>query len=316
MSSVSIVIATYGREEVLVETLKALLAIEAPADEILVVDETEQHELTTVDFLEKANLAGRIRWLKHSSPSGQVAKLNRGLAEAKSEIVLFLDDDVIPSKQLVRAHRQVYDQYPEAWAVVGQVIQPGEVAGGSVNLPDHSKSLLRRDLDFRFNSNESAWVENVITCNLSVRRDRALALNGFDVNFAPPVAFRAETDFAKRIVAAGGRIRFEPNASLKHLRANRGGTRSVGQHLASGSPVHGVGDYYFALKHGKGWDRIRYIARRPFREVYTKFHLRQPWWIPIKFVGELRAIRMASKIYAEMKVREDGGTTNIQTDCG
>ncbi len=307
MSSVSIVIATYGREEVLVETLKALLAVEEAADEILVVDETEHHEPPTADFLEKANDAGRIRWLKHTSPSGQVAKLNRGLAEAKSEIVLFLDDDVIPSQQLIQMHRQAYDQYPEAWAVVGQVIQPGEVAGGAANRSDNSTSFLRRDLDFQFNSNDPAWVENVITCNLSVRRNRALDLHGFDMNFAPPVAFRAETDFAKRIIAAGGRIRFEPDASLRHVRANRGGTRSVGRHLASGSPVHGVGDYLYALKHGKGWDRIRYMARRPFREVCTRFHLHHPWWIPVKFVGELRAIGMALQIVRQVKANGGAG---------
>ena len=132
--------------------------------------------------------------------------------------------------------------------------------------------------------------------NLSVRRDRALAIGGFDPDFVPPVSFRFETAFAKRLVAAGGRIRFEPAAEVRHLRATRGGTRIHGNHLASASPLHGVGDYVYALKHGRGLERLGYIARRPFREVRTRFHLRHPWFIPVKFVGELRALFMALRL--------------------
>ena len=33
-----------------------------------------------------------------------------------------------------------------------------------------------------------------------------------------------------------------------------------------------------------------YLARKPFREVRTKFHLLHPWWIPVKLIGEIRAL--------------------------
>jgi GT2 family glycosyltransferase len=294
--TVSVVIPTFEREQVLVDTLSALLEREGAADEILVVDETEQHEPETRRFLEAAEAAGRVRWLRHRQPSGQVGKLNRGLREAHGDIVLFLDDDVVPGIGLVAAHCAVYAQFPEAWAVVGQVIQP-DAGSRKARCRDAGRTALRRDLDFDFGCAAAGWVENVITCNLSVRREQVLALGGFDEKFLPPVSFRAETDLAKRIIAAGGRIRFAPTASLRHVRAARGGTRTAGSHLASASPDHGVGDYYYALKHGRGGDRVAYILRRPFREVCTKFHLRHPWWIPVKLVGEARALWQAGKIF-------------------
>jgi len=133
--------------------------------------------------------------------------------------------------------------------------------------------------------------------NLSVKRDRALAVGGFDANFTPPVAYRFETEFARRLVAAGGRIRFEPRASIRHLRAARGGTRSQGGHLTSSSPVHGVGDYYYALRCGRGWERFWYVLRRPLREVRTRFHLLHPWYIPVKLVGEVRALALAVRLH-------------------
>lgn len=291
----SVVIPTCGREQVLVDTVSALLALERPADEVLVIDETENHDPETLRYLKQAEADGRIRWRRHRQP-GQVSKLNRGLREASGDVILFLDDDIVPSPALVEMHRQAHARHPEAWAVVGQVLQPGEEPSSPASRRTGG-SALRRDLDFPFRSAAPAWVENVMTCNLSVRRERALAVGGFDENFVPPVAHRAETEFAKRLAAAGGKIRFEPAASVRHLRAARGGVRIAGTHLASASPLHGAGDYYFALRTGKGWDRLRYIARRPFREVRTKFHLRHPWWIPVKFIGELRALALAIRLH-------------------
>ena len=67
--------------------------------------------------------------------------------------------------------------------------------------------------------------------------------------------------------------------------------------MASASPLHGVGDTYYALRRGRGWDRLWHILKRPFREVCTKYHLRRPWWIPVKFIGELRALVLAIRLH-------------------
>ena len=132
--------------------------------------------------------------------------------------------------------------------------------------------------------------------NLSINRQKVLAIGGFDEAFSPPVASRFETEFAKRVIAQGEKIWFESQASINHLQAKSGGTRSQGSHLTSASPIYGVGDYYYALRQGQGWERIWYIMRKPFREVRTKFHLTHPWWIPIKLVGEIRAFAQAYQL--------------------
>jgi hypothetical protein len=160
-------------------------------------------------------------------------------------------------------------------------------------------SSLTQDMRFAFNGGNPAWVANVMAGNLCVNRERALRVGGFDANFTPPVAYRFETEFAKRLLAAGGRIWFEPRASIRHLRAARGGTRSQGSHLNSASPVHGVGDYYFALRCGHGWGRVAYMACRPVREVRTRFHLRHPWFIPVKLLGEMRALLLALRLWQQ-----------------
>lgn len=296
----TIVIPTLGRESVLLDTVRGLLALEEPAEEILVVDQTPRHQPETEAALAAWEASGRIRLLRRATPA-VVPAMNHGLREARHPLVLFLDDDIIPAPGLVRAHRAAHAAHPGAWAVVGQVLQPGEEPS---DLPAVGpRGGLRADLDFPFRSSRPDWVVNVMAGNLSVRRERALALGGFDVRYTPPVSFRFETDFARRVIAAGGRIRFEPLASIRHLRASSGGTRSKGGHLASASPIHGVGDYYFALTHGRGWERWSYILIRPFRQVRTRFHLCHPWWIPVKFVGELRAIALACALAREARSR-------------
>ena len=60
--------------------------------------------------------------------------------------------------------------------------------------------------------------------------------------------------------------------------------------MTSGSPIHGIGDYYFALKQGLSLTTLRYMLRRPIREIATRFHATHPWWIPVKFFGELLAL--------------------------
>ena len=72
-----------------------------------------------------------------------------------------------------------------------------------------------------------------------------------------------------------------------------------GIHLSSCSPAHGVGDYYFALRQGINFETLLYISKRPFREISTKFHLKNPWWIPLKFIGEIRALMLAYKFFKQ-----------------
>jgi len=45
--TVTLAIPTYGRDEVLLDTLRACLTLDPPADELLVVDQTSTHGAET-----------------------------------------------------------------------------------------------------------------------------------------------------------------------------------------------------------------------------------------------------------------------------
>ncbi len=289
----SIVIPTYRRENVLLDTIRYLFPLRdslGQPTELLIIDQTEQHHSVTEMALCDWNQSGAIRWLKLERPHLTKA-MNVGLRNAIGDIVLYLDDDIEPGNGLLIGHLKAHSRFLDATAVVGQVLQPGQEP--ELFDPVSCISPFRRDMDFAFNSTRAAWIENAMAGNLSLKKSKAFELGGFDMNFPPPVASRFESEFAKRVVRHGGKIRFEPSATIRHLAAGSGGTRSRGSHLTSASPLYGIGDCYFAFRCAKGWELLWYLTRKPFREVRTKFHLLHPWWIPVKLIGEIRALVQA-----------------------
>jgi GT2 family glycosyltransferase len=276
---VSIVIPTYRREAVLVETIEQLVRLPEPADEILVVDQTEHHQAETSAALERLQTCGAIRWLSQTTPS-ITAAMNRGLVEARGDVVLFVDDDVVPGEHLLRAHRSGHAESPNV-VVAGRVFQPWQ---------SQSDAGLES-----FAGSEPGWVSEFMGGNFSVRRDDAITIGGFDENFVQ-VAYRFEAEFAVRFRARGGRIRFEPAASLEHLHVKRGGTRSYGEHLTTSKPAHAVGAYYFVLRTLRGRAAVRACVARLLRSVSTRHHLRSPWWVPVTLLSELRGLMWALEL--------------------
>lgn len=271
--AISVVIPTYQREQVLLETLAYLLQLEPAPTEILIVDQTPEHEEKTDLALLNLEQTGKIRWLRLPEPSITHA-MNVGLQRASQAIVLFLDDDIIPCADLIAVHVSAQSQ-SGCNIVAGQVLQPGEIP---ISDQEHNR-------EFRFCSTRRQCVTEFIGCNFSVKREEALRLGGFDENFVQ-VAYRYEAEYASRVLAAGGRILFEPDASIRHLKTTAGGTRFFGHHLTTIKPSHSVGEYYYLFRAKGITNRLFKILRRPWRSIRTRHHLKHPWWIPPTLIAE------------------------------
>jgi glycosyltransferase involved in cell wall biosynthesis len=293
----SIVIPSYRRGAIVVDTVRALAQVLDPADEILVVDQTADHPVEVGLALGSLERDGFIRWIRLSHASIPIA-MNHGLRSASGEVVLFLDDDIVPDNLLVRCHREAHTSCS---LIAGQVLQPGQQI-----LP------LAPDEPFRFNSASPAWIEEFMGGNFSVSRERALRLGGFDENFVG-AAYRFEADFAHRYVKEFGPIRYEPHARIYHLAISSGGTRAHGHHLRTINPSHAVGAYYFLLKSRRpGW--IRELLWRPIRAVRTRHHLRRPWWIPITMIAEARGFILARRLLRAGPKLIEAGTAPLSTE--
>jgi GT2 family glycosyltransferase len=288
MSGITVAIPTYNRGAILVETIERLLALEPKADEIVIVDQTPAHPPEIAAKLETWARAGQIRWERLCQPSVPAA-MNHALRIASQPVVLFLDDDLIPDSALAGVHLRANGD--GIWAVVGQVLQPGEEERHFEESHLHRGAV--RDLDFPFSHDVATDVENVMAGNLSVVRERALSIGGFDERFLY-AAYRFESDFARRVIAAGGRIRFEPAAKIRHLKLPTGGVRSHGDPRRTPAPTHSAGDYLFAMKHVPSfWP---YAARRFRQNVFTRYTLAHPVAIPMKAIAEIRGLILARRL--------------------
>jgi GT2 family glycosyltransferase len=274
------VIPTYCRGQVLLATIGYLLGLETRAQEILVIDQTPEPEAEVAATLDAWEQERKIRRVRQSRPSIPKA-MNRGLLEARHDIVLFLDDDIIPDAKLVEAHLAAHENRPGG-IVTGRVLQPWH--DGRPDPPDRSP--------FGFNALEPRYVDEFMGGNFSLRRKAALALGGFDENFVR-VAYRFEAEFAHRWRRAGGPIWYEPAALIHHLKAEEGGTRSFGEHLTTFKPDHAVGAHYFFLRTRGLPAALKASLERLVRSVLTRHHLHRPWWIPVTLVAELSGMGWA-----------------------
>ena len=295
VESISIVIPTYEREQVLIDTIEQLLVLEPRADELIVVDQTPRPKTDIIDRLQAWQADRSIRWFRQQAPSITRA-MNRGLAEAKSTFVLFLDDDIRPEPALITAHLQAHARFQPS-VVAGRVLQPWH---------EHRTNI--SETPFHFACSTGQWVDLFMGGNVSIRRQTALELGGFDENFVR-VAYNFEAEFAYRLRAADKRIYFEPSACIHHLRASLGGTRSYGEHLTTIRPDHAVGAYYYIFRTWQGISSIRELLKRPLRAIMTRHHARCPWRIPATLLAEIRGFSWAVRLAMDSPrlVRQPGG---------
>ncbi len=280
----TVAIPTYGRDGVLTASIADLLALDPPPWELLIVDQTPRHDADTEARLARWHEEGHIRWLRLERPSITGA-MNRALLEAHGDRILFLDDDIRPDPDLLRAHQRAGERDPEAM-VAGRVLQPW-----------HSEREDPPGAPFLFNSLEPRSLKAFMGGNVAIPLRRARSLGGFDTNFVK-VAYHFEAEFAHRWCDSGGRINYEPTALIHHLRAERGGTRSYGKHLTTLQPDHAVGRYYFLLRSRPPAQALFGSVGALLQSVRTRHHLSHPWWIPATLLAELRGLLWALRLNA------------------
>jgi glycosyltransferase involved in cell wall biosynthesis len=280
---ISIAIPTYGREAVLINTIYELLTLLHDGDEILIVDQTEHHSVETQEVLDTLAQKKEIRLFKLVYPSITRA-MNTALMKAKSDRVLFLDDDIVPDKELIKAHKAAGNEY-SGWIVAGRVLQPW-----------HKGQADERDKKFLFNSLDRRRINKFMAGNVSIPRARAIEVGGFDTNFVR-VAYHFEAEFSDRWTQSGGKIVYEPTALIHHLRAKGGGTRSYGRHLETIRPDHAVGRYYYNLCRFGPRLSLRSSLEDLIKSIVTKHHLNNPIWIPLTLIAEIRGFLWALSLY-------------------
>ena len=250
----SIIIPTLNRVDDLSRTLDYLEHQSFQDFEILVIDQSD---------LPKKWEGHRIRYFPIPFKSASKAR-NLGLVEAKGDIVLFLDDDIIiENHHFLELHIKHYHDLKVS-GVVGSILPLDRKK--EMVLSVKATNLNWGWMYFPPNYGVKTHVPNGGSGNLSVRRNWALDIGGMDERFEKG-AFREETEFCLRYTLKYGLLVYDPEASIVHLGSPRGGSRSW--ELITGV-IHGYqhmfGGWYLMFKrlNTRFWPRYIYSLLRRF----------------------------------------------------
>lgn len=198
--SVSIIIPTFNGASRIANCLEALLPQTAAIDaEILVVDDGSTDGTAGV-----VSRYSSVRLVSQAN-AGPAAARNRGALEAKGSIILFTDDDCVPTSDWLAAMTQPFEDP----AMVG-------VKGA---YRTRQKALVARfvqaDYEDRYRLMATLpEIDFIDTYAAAFRRDRFLEMNGYDTSF--PVACAEDIELSYRMSERGWKMKFVPTAIVYH----------------------------------------------------------------------------------------------------
>jgi glycosyltransferase involved in cell wall biosynthesis len=191
---ISVVVPAFNRAAGLRALLDALAEQSYPPYrfEVLICDDGSRPALAEIVITK--DLPFSVNFLRESN-QGPAAARNRGLRQARGNIVAFTDDDCVPQPHWLEAIAQTM-AVPYVYAVHGPTFSSVPPIDPFV----HSIHIEQK--------------HGVATANFAVRKDKLLAVDGFDENFRGP--YFEDEDLSRRLQIMFGDVTWSDEARVEH----------------------------------------------------------------------------------------------------
>lgn len=211
-SDIAVSVATVNRPECLARCLDAVLGGESAPAEVVVVDQGDDPRTAAV--VAEREQHGRVTYVRQKR-AGLSASRNLALACISSPVLATTDDDCVPAPGWLAAIDRAFAETPVPQSVTGRVLPLGPERDGLFAVSSRS-STVRTDLQ----EGTPPWTAGT-GANIAVERGWAERIGGWDERLGAGSDGGAgeDVDFLYRLLHAGGRIRYEPEALIRHARA-------------------------------------------------------------------------------------------------
>lgn len=254
MRSISVVLPTYNRLPRLQQVIGGLERQSYPLDLLETIVVSDGSTDGTIEYLEGLSTPLHLRVLTQNN-QGPAAARNLGVKNASGELVLFLDDDVVPTPHLVSEHVIAHELHGDRVVVLGPMLTPPDF----VMQPwvRWEQFMLTKQYDAMQADKWQPTARQFYTGNASLLLQHIAGAPPFDVRFR-----RAEdVELAYRLADQGLRFVFRPGA--------------IGYHYAERSfeswrqtpYAYGRNDVIFAREKGQDW--LLPTIGREFRGRHT-----------------------------------------------
>ena len=216
-AGISVVVCTRNRTKLLANCLEKLLELEYNKYEVIIVDNVPDNDDT---FQLVSNLP--VRYFRENRPGLDWAR-NRGIAEAKYDIVAFTDDDVRVDAYWLQAISKTFLSKDimgvSGYVAPAELITPAqhvfEFGYGGMGHGFHRRYLKKENLT----EQELLWASNFgIGANMAFRKEIFQQIGGFDtaLDVGTPSHGGGDIEFFHRLVSKGFHFVYEPAAMIWH----------------------------------------------------------------------------------------------------
>jgi glycosyltransferase involved in cell wall biosynthesis len=198
---ISVVILSSRQPPMLLRCLTAVLTqqMDPKAFEVIVVDDA--HDEATRQLVEAviagAPQAAELRYLRPRAGAGPAAARNVGWRAARSQLVAFTDDDMVPAPTWLAEGERAMLLHPDWVAMCGRICVP--LHGEPTDHARKAAGLARAEF---------------VTANAFVRRWALREVGGFDERFGP--AWSQDSDLQFRLMKEAGQVGRSSRAEVVH----------------------------------------------------------------------------------------------------
>ncbi|MFA6250172.1 MAG: glycosyltransferase [Candidatus Shapirobacteria bacterium] len=214
---ITILIPTYNRGEIIALAIDSILANKFKGRfEIVVIDDgSDGQNIEWLRKIEKMDKRVKIFYRKHLGPAGA---RNFGIAKAKGEIIIFLNDDTIVKNDFLRRHWQFH----QTRSGMGKTVI-GEMVEDPVMIKNTAMVWLTEASQMHFKYKAIDGKRNLVlmpwyyfwTCNVSVKRE-FLFNNKLKFDEAFTVPAWEDVDFGYRAKLAGMKLYLDKKLKTIH----------------------------------------------------------------------------------------------------